>query len=286
MGTACEEATSTTWNGATSTPSNHAVLTMTSHDTQEPVPSDYDLMKLYDDANYGNGDDLKIYMSMRNNGPQTRQQYLESLEDSRQERLNHESQRIAKLRIKFFTHPTKQELRSAHEDRRREWKKEARSLQANNIKDIDERMCILEAEAISQPRLDISQERNKLRNQRRILMAIKKWPNDEEPSTNAEPPARSDTATTKPEYGLKASIMHFKKGGGGHTHKHIHEKVMGRFPNQKIPIDHLLTKSAENPLNEPCPDNRLRYFHLPTNNMAWIEVICGINPPGNTAKTL
>lgn len=49
-----------------------------------------------------------------------------------------------------------------------------------------------------------------------------------------------------------------------------------KFPNQRIPVDDVLStdeqKLRKNPLAQDCPNNTLRYFHFPANNMYWIEV--------------
>jgi hypothetical protein len=44
-----------------------------------------------------------------------------------------------------------------------------------------------------------------------------------------------------------------------------------KFPNQKISAQKLLEKNGGNPLTKR-EDNRLRWFHFPTNNMGWVEV--------------
>jgi hypothetical protein len=49
--------------------------------------------------------------------------------------------------------------------------------------------------------------------------------------------------------------------------------VENAFPNQKIPLNKLLADDKySNPLMQPCDDNMVRYFHLPANNMTWVEV--------------
>jgi hypothetical protein len=49
--------------------------------------------------------------------------------------------------------------------------------------------------------------------------------------------------------------------------------IENSFPNQKIPIKMLLAEEPDaNPLMQPCEDNVVRYFHLPANNMIWVEV--------------
>lgn len=49
--------------------------------------------------------------------------------------------------------------------------------------------------------------------------------------------------------------------------------VANDFPHQKISIKKLLAdKKDQNPLMQPCEENMVRYFHLPANNMIWVEV--------------
>jgi hypothetical protein len=54
----------------------------------------------------------------------------------------------------------------------------------------------------------------------------------------------------------------------------------GKFPNQKISMHNLLYDSEVNPLSrdqltkddpDAAPGDRIRYFHLPANNMKWVE---------------
>ncbi len=70
-------------------------------------------------------------------------------------------------------------------------------------------------------------------------------------------------------YGLNANMILFKD-----SKKYTDKNYPDEFPNQKIPIDELLYSEdgARNPLVNECPQNVIRYFHLPANNMSWIEV--------------
>ncbi|KFA54065.1 hypothetical protein S40293_05549 [Stachybotrys chartarum IBT 40293] len=49
----------------------------------------------------------------------------------------------------------------------------------------------------------------------------------------------------------------------------------GKFPNQKISVDDLLHDANVNPLRKQTPakgqPKKIRYFHLPANNMKWVE---------------
>jgi hypothetical protein len=44
----------------------------------------------------------------------------------------------------------------------------------------------------------------------------------------------------------------------------------GEFPNQKIPVEELLSKSTS-PLKRASGTECIRYFHIPANNMSWVE---------------
>lgn len=70
-------------------------------------------------------------------------------------------------------------------------------------------------------------------------------------------------------YGMNANMIFFKD-----SKKYTDKDYPDKFPNQKIPIDELLYNRDErtNPLVKRCPENMIRYFHLPANNMSWVEV--------------
>jgi hypothetical protein len=67
---------------------------------------------------------------------------------------------------------------------------------------------------------------------------------------------------------IKAPIIFFKN-----SRPYDIPGVENTFPNQKIAIKELLADDEDtNPLMQPCDDNMIRYFHLPANNMIWVEV--------------
>jgi len=79
-----------------------------------------------------------------------------------------------------------------------------------------------------------------------------------------------DSTLSPPDrYGLNANMILFKD-----SKKYTDRSYPDEFPNQKIPVDELLyTKDRQrNPLMKECPENMIRYFHLPANNMSWVEV--------------
>ncbi len=70
-------------------------------------------------------------------------------------------------------------------------------------------------------------------------------------------------------YGLNSYILFFKN-----SESFTDSRYIDKFPNQKISLKDLLyNRDIEtNPLMQSCKTNEIRYFHLPGNNMEWIEV--------------
>ena len=77
------------------------------------------------------------------------------------------------------------------------------------------------------------------------------------------------------DYGHNGRLMLFKNGENGAEMDDQH--CSGKFPHQKIEIQHLLHNEEVKLLKRTDDKNDLRYFHLPANNMAWAEV--GRVPP-------
>ena len=93
----------------------------------------------------------------------------------------------------------------------------------------------------------------------------------------ATDPTKPSEVKSEPErlYGIKACAMYFEKEATSGTwvgYDHSNCRLKGVFPNQKILMDEILNEENDNPLMEPCPENTIRYFHFPTNNMSWVEV--------------
>jgi len=67
---------------------------------------------------------------------------------------------------------------------------------------------------------------------------------------------------------LKVNLIYYK-GSKRHTHPDFPDE----FPNQKIPIEDFLKEgdTRKNPLMMDCEEGMIRYFHLPANNMHWVE---------------
>lgn len=69
--------------------------------------------------------------------------------------------------------------------------------------------------------------------------------------------------------GLHAGAVFFKDG-----FPHSHSKLEGTFPHQNMPLVDLLSKDKDrNVLMEECDEGIIRWFHIPANNMAWVEEV-------------
>lgn len=269
----------------------------------------YDEESKEPEENVDSTEHIKFYMSMRDNGDRTRKAYVESLTGAPRKRVDNEIARIDKLRKDFFANPTKTELVKEHLNCRALWRAEAIANQRQNIEDLERRKDQFENEV--EPRKSLSDQlepekkwldkvfkksavhpdstgsdeeaqkdehqefenrafrQRMFRNEERILNSISKWDHKPE-ETPTKPTNDSATAKEKMKYNIKAGIMYFHGEGTDKKNEH----VQGVFPHQKIPIEILLNNGKNNPLLEPSSheDGPIRYFHLPTNNMAWVEV--------------
>ena len=79
---------------------------------------------------------------------------------------------------------------------------------------------------------------------------------------------------------LKANVIYLKKGlTDSEFIPHENPRIVGAFPNQHVPLCLLLENNPnDNPLMWKCEETMIRYFHLPANNMSWVEVrrLCGV----------
>lgn len=68
---------------------------------------------------------------------------------------------------------------------------------------------------------------------------------------------------------IKAPVFYFKGGRPMQV-----PGVPGSFPSQKVTMATLLSEDeTRNPIMQPCDDDVVRYFHLPANNMIWVEEV-------------
>ena len=75
---------------------------------------------------------------------------------------------------------------------------------------------------------------------------------------------------------LNANIVYFRRGKSSqHLEPYYHENFLpSKFPDQKLSLSQLLSSDhpENNPLMWQCEKDMIRYFHIPSNNMEWIEV--------------
>lgn len=103
-----------------------------------------------------------------------------------------------------------------------------------------------------------------------MVVRLKRYLHTRFPSLpDRENPLPIPTWPTKDNaFGLSAYMIFFKKSEP-FTDTHYPDQ----YPNQRIAVKDLLDKNVKtNPLMQECGDDEIRYFHLPGNNMEWIEV--------------
>ncbi|CAG8975127.1 hypothetical protein HYALB_00004426 [Hymenoscyphus albidus] len=68
---------------------------------------------------------------------------------------------------------------------------------------------------------------------------------------------------------VSVNVMFFKDSAP----QTISEFLPEEFPDKKIPLNRLLydEDSRRNPLLQKCPEDTVRYFHVPANDMKWVE---------------
>jgi hypothetical protein len=99
-------------------------------------------------------------------------------------------------------------------------------------------------------------------------------------SATAQPPREVRIFSKANAFGLSGNIMLFENSSNEITETSGYtgisdERFPDKFPNQRIPLKDLLYNKdrQSNPLMERCKEGTIRYFHLPGNNMEWIEVM-------------
>lgn len=130
---------------------------------------------------------------------------------------------------------------------------------------------ILEADSAKQTREGVlfSRHRQSLRQwqtSRNVEKELKKCPSS--PSVSSTTSTTSETPIGNVD--IFANMMFFKDSAP-HT---LADFLPEEFPDQKIPLKQLLYDEdpLRNPLTRRCPDGMIRYFHVPGNDMKWVEV--------------
>lgn len=109
----------------------------------------------------------------------------------------------------------------------------------------------------------VAHRREMFKNEERILESILKWKLKESPDPSENSMGKAKEEQVKAGYNVNGAILYFPGEG---------EKT---FTLRKTTIDELLNEDdPSGPIFEPAggQEGRIRYFHLPTNNMEWVEV--------------
>jgi hypothetical protein len=211
------------------------------------------------------------YLSMRF---AQRPAFYESLEPSEKELIRKEVQRIKYFRENFETQllsPSRSNALSASlAASRSTWRKAALLRCKEELKTWDAKIANCkdtdfslkrQYNIISQVQLWESKEYSKLQND----IAPESYIHDLDLQTSS-----MEDNPDESNYGYNGWMIVFEKGKGGVTVDH--PLCHGHFPNQKISIQQLLYNKSQTPLKRTESNEHLRYFHLPANNMKWVEV--------------
>lgn len=132
---------------------------------------------------------------------------------------------------------------------------------------------ILEADSAKQTRegVFLSRHKQSLRQWRNPSNVVEKDGGKKPPPT---PSITSPTSTVLETFTENVDIyanMLFFKDSIPHT---LPEFLPAEFPDQKIPLTQLLYDEdpLRNPLTRKCADGMIQYFHVPANDMKWVEV--------------
>ncbi|KAI8631550.1 hypothetical protein F5Y19DRAFT_473222 [Xylariaceae sp. FL1651] len=107
---------------------------------------------------------------------------------------------------------------------------------------------------------------------------VRKWRKDcGKPSILPAPVENMITESYIPEKDVSVPIIQFERDEG--VCKGVNEadqRVWGKFPNQKTTVHNLLRRDGNKPtekslLHKDLHPDRIKYYHLPSNNMMWAE---------------
>lgn len=199
------------------------------------------------------GDIANAFLSIRFG---KRAEFLANLNEEDREKVHYEITRIAKTRARFETYEDKKAMLEALQKARTEWKHEV-------VETLSARKVV--AEGYTKPE-----------KQERYTALLARMNSQHYNTPVALPEGGNGPELLGPDCGFKAGAMYFQlqpdSDGASWEGCDSNHTWFGRstFPNQKIAVDKLLEKHEDNPLTKR-ENNRLRWFHFPTNHMGWIE---------------
>jgi len=223
-------------------------------------------------------DATKAYLGMRFD---KREEFKENLSDKEKARVQHEIDRIETTRAHFAANPLKTKLINELQSSFLAWKKAASEDATVSSEHYRQNKACTEPgckpvihSAIDYPRLGSGYQRASVRMRNSDLRErVATWAPP--PTTSVTSANRVDRGPVSTFYGFRASAIYFKSDGEvfrGTTYESNKFDNNYKFPNQKVSMDEIMNENADNLLRKECDKDHIRYFHFPTNNMAWVEV--------------
>lgn len=202
-----------------------------------------------------------------------REEFLRSLGQSEQDLIRRELDRVQHFRnlnnTTILDAQSGRTLIESLEAARLTWRQSAINESPRNIA-----KCRKQIATYGRASVELTRYEPNMRN----LKRVQEW--DPAVLPDSSPPGYIDprnTGNTLPHndndanYGYNGWLIEFRNSENG-TVGVSNESFNGDFPHQKMSIEKLLYNKAESPLKRSDDKSRLRYFHLPANNMEWVEV--------------
>lgn len=199
-----------------------------------------------------------------------RSQWKNHAIDSREENIRTLKERIQEMELEEQESIRRQNWERRILDKVRKWNKAPITQRPNDPegakkaqekKDIEEKKARERKEASAKARLD------------RLLFTLRGGKGNEE---EAKPKPKKNKGRVDPQkdprprpddsYGLTITKITLRRSDPACNSSFMSYKM------KKYPLNDCLFKEEDNPLTEACEPNTIRYFHIPANNMHWIEV--------------
>lgn len=204
-------------------------------------------------------------------------------------RIRKELDRIKTLRSSFASTPENDNAMRRFNWYRANWKLHALNKCPENLENLDDRVKKMD--------LEIHDHSRRVEWERRILHKVQEWPQDGIPPKPKSPeeegkeqedkeeaerkasqrkkrkkkkkrtePAKESRNCPEDSYGLTVSQITLRRSDPACTSSFM------SYDMKQPSLNDCLFKKKNNPLTKPCEDNTIRHFHIPANNMHWIEV--------------
>lgn len=200
-----------------------------------------------------------------------RKELYEGLDTSDQELIRKEVRRIRHFREHFKDYRiSKNELPlvALLDDSRTKWRNIAHRRSADELEKCRKQMEKKGGSDSLKRNLEILKHVQQWQTPSYIKILKEFSPNAYMPDLDAGSIGNEDDPRQK-DYGYNGWIIVWEDGKGWVSMEH--PLVHGSFPHQKISIQQFLYNKEGTPLRRRLGKDQLRYFHLPANNMKWVE---------------